>query len=243
MKVTGIMCTYGRFKHAERSLTMFLDQDYQNKELIIFNTAPAPLQLSEALLGGKVHVINNQLDYETGLPYTNVGAVRRDSITHGDGDLYYSHDDDDWYMPYNISRGVECFKKTGKIAWKPRYSYYSPDGGVSLSKVENNMEATIFFDYGFVRENGFKKETGSEHCNLLDKLRGMKELSEKDDVAPSYTYVWGQGLHVQSGSIGDPNNFENHKKRSTDFGDVPLKRVDNSWIYSVMSEQNKLNGY
>ena len=37
-KVSAVMCTYGRFECVERAVNCFLNQTYQNKELIIYNT-------------------------------------------------------------------------------------------------------------------------------------------------------------------------------------------------------------
>jgi hypothetical protein len=40
MKATALMCTYGRHNFVERSVRMFLEQDYENKHLVIFQNSP-----------------------------------------------------------------------------------------------------------------------------------------------------------------------------------------------------------
>lgn len=221
-KVSCVMCTYGRFQCVERSINFYIRQDYENKELIIFNTAPHPLYLSDKLLERRdITIINQQIDLDTRKPFTNIGDVRKSSLNHTTGDLYICWDDDDIFLPFHISQSIDGLRKSGTLGWKPKKSYFSRNGGHTFEYAENNMEASIIIDLSFVKENGFLKETGSEHLGWLDLLRKRNELTI-EEVTPfeSYCFNWGDSFapHKQSGNIGDPNNFENHKKASVDFG-------------------------
>jgi glycosyltransferase involved in cell wall biosynthesis len=227
-KVSCVMCTYGRFKTVERSLSFFFEQDYLNKELIIFNTAPVPLESDLP-----IKIINNQISYITGKPYTSIGQVRADALTHATGDLYVCWDDDDLYAPYHLSQSIERYNACGKKAWKPRASLYTSDAGLTFSKMENNMEASIIVDIACV-EFGLDK-TGDEHIRWLDKLRDEKQIEEMEYVKPSYCYFWGDGLHKQSGNIKSPNNFEEHKAAEQDFGDRKLRMIDVSEFHKIWS--------
>jgi glycosyltransferase involved in cell wall biosynthesis len=235
MKVTSIMCTYGRFRCVERSISLFLDQDYEDKELVIFNTADTDLVLSDELSKYDIKIVNNQYNLIDGKPYSSIGQIRRDSLTFANGDLYICWDDDDLYMPFHISQSVNGIKKTGKTAWKPKKSYFSKNGGLNFELAENFMEASIIVDLKYLKNKGFNDETGSEHLKWYNDLTSRDELFI-EDVNPfeSYCFNWGDWFapHKQSGDIKNPNNFENHKKNSIDFGQGrKLKRVSNAYIY------------
>ena len=82
------------------------------------------------------------------------------------------------------------------------------------------MEASILARLDFVKSHGFStKQSGGEHVQggWLDKVKGDEFIIES--VRPSYAYVWGDGLHKTSGSIDNPDNFENHMNASQDFGE------------------------
>jgi hypothetical protein len=240
-KISCIMCTYGRFNMVERSLSFFMNQDFLNKELIIFNTAEKHLELDKSLMNENIIIVNNSISYITGLPYTNVGDVRRDALTHANGAIYSCWDDDDFFMPYHLSQSYANLIGSNKKAWKPKYSLWSQDGGRTFKRDRNNFEASIlvYIDYLF-----FEEKTGDEHIGWLYKLQDEGQLDESVDVQPleSYCYVWGDILapHKQSAQITDPNNFNNHKIHSIDFGERALTHIDvSNYYYNVWSFEKK----
>ena len=220
MKVSSVLCTYGRFSCVQRSTGMWLSQDYLGeKELVIFNTAPEPLQLSDALATRpnikNIHAPANA----AGKPWTSLGEVRNGALEHASGDLYSCWDDDDLFLPFHLSQGVEKFLEHKVIAWKPQFSLFSNDGGKTFKLAGNAMEASILADLDFVKTHRFStKQSGGEHVQggWLDKVKGNEYVIE--NVRPSCAYVWGDGLHKTSGSIDNPNNFDNHQDASLDFG-------------------------
>ena len=232
--VSCIMCTYGRFSEVERSLTFFLNQDYQNKELIIFNTADKPFELSNELKNKGIQIVNQKICTETNQPYTNIGQIRRDSIKHMNGDIYVCWDDDDIFLPHHISQGVKKLIECGKLAWKSKYSFFTGNAGDSFDMVENNMEASVLMWKKVFEHATFKDGNGDEHAPWLAYVRKNNQFVERDLITPneSYVYYWGDGLHKQSGDIGNPNNFENHKSQSTDFGNRPLNTTNISQYYN-----------
>ena len=242
-KVVAIMCTYGRFKCVQRSLSMFIDQTYDNKELIIFNTAKIPLQLNSKLYSENISIINQSICSETNQDYINIGQVRRDSLKYMNGDIYICWDDDDYYMPFHIKQGIEFLYKTNKLAWKPKKSYFTYDGGKTYNLSINNMEASILVKKEVFNYVNFKDGTGDEHISWLKYLRDHNELSENDNITPfeSYAYVWGDGQHKQSGNINNPNNFNEHKKCSTDFGKTDLNYVNSTNLYYDLYRSNQFN--
>lgn len=225
------MTTYGRATCVERSIGMFLNQDFKGeKELIVFNTdVQYPLELEQKY--DNIIIINNDKDYYTKESYDNVGAIRRDALCHAEGDYYICWDDDDIFLPWNITQCVEGVIRTGKKAWKPKKSFFNSGGNISL--VQNTLEASVMADLNFVRDYGFYLETGKEHLLWYTELRNQKELNENDDLSiPGYCFNWNDpeiAPHKQSGNIGHPDNFRDHKKSSVDHATkklIPLINLD-----------------
>ena len=221
MKVSSVLCTYGRFDCVQRSTGQWLHQDYAGPtELVIFNTAPVPLELGETL--GALHNVKNihAPTNAKGEPWSSLGEVRNAALQHATGELYSCWDDDDLFLPFHLTQGVGKWLEHKAIAWKPRFSLFSNDGGQTFKLAGNAMEASILASLDFVKRHGFStKQSGGEHVQggWLDKLKGGDFIIE--NVRPSYAYVWGDGLHKTSGSIDNPDNFENHKNASQDFGE------------------------
>ena len=132
MKVSCIMCTYGRFETVQRSMTFWKHQDYQDKELIIFNTAPILMELDESLSGYDIKIINRECEFETGEPYSSLGKIREDALKFATGDIYICWDDDDMFLPWHISQGIRELEKCGLGAWMPAQSYFSQDDGANF---------------------------------------------------------------------------------------------------------------
>lgn len=234
-KVCAVMCTYGRFEIVRQSITMFIAQDYPNKELVIFNTAQTPLVLDDSLsYRGDIRVVN-QTTKSNGEDYASLGDVRNSSLEHADGDLYICWDDDDLFMPWHISQAVENYIQCDELAWKPDVSYMSTNGGNSFKGiVGNSMEASFVVDMTQIKKCGFStNKSGAEH---VDGGWLSQTSWRQQDVSPfeSYGYIWGdtRAPHKTSGTINDEGNFENHKLRSDDFGSEPLKAAP----FSVMEK-------
>lgn len=224
--VSCLMTTYGRFECVERSIASWLLQDYTNKELVILNTAEKPLILGEELKNKGIRVYNGTTIHGTNKPYTNVGQVRADIIKLAFGDYYICWDDDDLFLPWHISQGMDYILSNGKRAYMPKFSYYTGDGGNTFELAKNSMEASCIVHIDEIKKYGFHNSDGDEHLTWRTGLVQEGKLDENVSVTPfeSYLYIWGEEIapHKQSGSIGHPNVFEDHKKYSTDFGVRPL---------------------
>lgn len=233
-KVSFVCTTYRRYSCVERIIEQFLQQDYPNVELIIFNTDyEHPMRLSDNLFNDlgqkKFIVINNHLDYVTGKPYTNRGSICWDAIARATGDYFMLADDDDVYLPWHIRQAVDGIEANGKDAWKPKNSLFARPGHVELC--QNTLEASVIVKMNRIREIGFRTDiTGYEGLSWYTKLRDEGQLNEHEEkFVPSYCFNWSDPSeiagHKQSGDINNPNNFENHKKHSNDFSDKPLERI------------------
>ena len=237
MKKVSFVCTsYRRFYCVKRILSQFNAQTYPNKELIIFNTDvkfPYELELNNPF----IIVINNDLDYQTGLPYENRGQICRDAVTHATGDYFMLADDDDIYLPWHIEQAVDGIKANGKDAWKPEMSFFATQDKLEL--VMNTMEASVIVKMDRIRDIGFRSDiTGYEGLSWYTKLRDEGNLDEHNkDYLPSYCFNWGDPTevagHKQSGDIDNLANFENHKKASNDIATEPLKPISGEQLDQV----------
>ena len=247
MKVSLICTTYRRYRCIERIIEQFLQQDYFNKELVIFNTdSEIPMSLPESLLEfcekykAPIVLVNNSIDYETGLPYTNRGAICRDAVTHSTGELFMLMDDDDIYLPWHARQAVYGIMENGKAAWKPEQSMFATP--YKLELVRNTLEASVIVKMEKIKEIGFRTDlTGYEGLSWYTKLRDDRELDEHNKrYVPSYCFNWSDPSdmagHKQSGDIDNPSNFENHKERSTDVSTKPLDRCGVTSITEVYSK-------
>lgn len=223
-QVTAIMCTYGRFTCVERAMNCYLQQTYPNKQLLIYNTdVESKYQISDFFEENNIVVCNNNIDSITGLPYTNVGAIRRDALnTLGESLSGYviTYDDDDIFLPYFMQQAVDRMQQTGLPSFKPEKSFFY--SGNNLRLVKNTLEASVVASVEKVRHYGYLLETGKEGLGWYTKLRDNKELDENDSYfLPSYCFNWNDGAemnapHKQSGDIDNPENFNNHKAASKD---------------------------
>lgn len=253
-KVSFVCTTYRRFTCVERIVAQYYAQTYKNKELIIFNTdVQHPYTLGFEDLS--IVIINNEIDYQTGLLYKNRGQICRDAVTHTTGDYFMLADDDDIYLPWHIEQAVDGINENGKDAWKPEMSFFASQQGIYL--VMNTLEASVITKIERIREIGFRTDmTGYEGLSWYTKLRDEGQLDEHNkDYIPSYCFNWSDppqvAGHKQSGNIDNPTNFEEHKKASIDFCTRPLELIEKdklnrtykkyyNWIKENMHQINKV---
>jgi hypothetical protein len=104
---------------------------------------------------------------------------------------------------------------------------------------QNTLEASVIVKMNRIREIGFRSDiTGYEGLSWYTKLRDEKQLDEwNNNYIPSYCFNWSDpheiAGHKQSGAIGAPNNFENHKEASKDYAKRPLVKLSEEEIEVV----------
>lgn len=226
MKKVSFVCTsYRRFTCVQRIVAQYHAQSYSNKELIIFNT-DEEYPYSLGFEDPSIIVVNNGINYITKEPYENRGQICRDAVTHATGDYFMLADDDDIYLPWHMQQAVEGIELLGTDAWKPEKSFFANQAGVHI--VKNTLEASVIVNMERIREIGFRSDmTGYEGLSWYTKLRDEKQLNEHNrNYVPSYCFNWSDTAeiagHKQSGNIGHPDNFENHKEASKDYVKGPL---------------------
>jgi hypothetical protein len=136
-------------------------------------------------------------------------------------------DDDDQFLPWDIRQCVDgLIRHPGKEAWKPIVSCFDYNNE-PIKLARNSLEASVIVSLPTIRELGFTRSNGGEHGAWYQTLEWSGRMKSDDEYSiPGYCYSWsapeGAAVHRQSGDIGNPNNFENHKKFSTDHAVRPL---------------------
>jgi hypothetical protein len=209
-------------------VAQYHSQTHQNKELIIFNT-DTKYPYSLGFEDPSIHIINNEIDYETNQLYTNRGQICRDAVTHANGDYFMLADDDDIYLPWHLQQAYDGIQENGKDAWKPKQSFFAMPDRVELCM--NTLEASVIIKMNRIREIGFRTDiTGYEGLSWYTKLRDEGNLDEYNpNFIPSYCFNWSDppelAGHKQSGKIGHPDNFNEHKEHSKDYAYRPLEKL------------------
>lgn len=263
-KITAVMCTYGRFSFVERAMNMFVNQDYIGKiELIIYNTDDeSPYILNKELVNSigdnniELKFFNNNTDQITRMPYTNVGAIRRDALVHAAGEYVITWDDDDIFLPWFMRQSLNRIRETDKPFFKPMYSFWN-GGNDGVKLVRNTMEASVMGDINKVREYGYDLHTGKEGLSWYTKARDNGELNEEDDYCiPQYCFDWNSNptaayyVHRQSGNIDSPENFNDHKSASLDrvdrrkmvlYNKVKMNEIYKPYYDYLVANRTKFN--
>lgn len=240
-KYCAITATKNRHTCLERVVTCFIKQDYEgDSTLLIYNNSSVPLELSPSLVYPKnksIWLINNHIDYTTKKPYTNLGSIYMDALLHipQGVDVVSFMDDDDIFLPHYVSSGVkgwEKAKKEGKLAYKPKRSYYKDSRGITMA--ENVLEPSIFVDAVHLKKHGFNETNVDSHHKWLSPLVSEDKILVDGSGVPTFIYDWSGNIPVwkTSGDPNNPKNFENYANWSQDVGDG---------IISSISEKDYIN--
>lgn len=222
MKVTAIMATCGRHYCAERSLSLFLEQDYQNKHLLIYQNSNVYQALDITVEKQLVTLVNNHIDNTTQKPYCNLGAIYADAITYipADTEILVFWDDDDLFLNNHLTEGVKGLVKGGKIAYKPYVSFFRhPD--TTITTQENTFEPSIFVKAEHIYKYGFSQSTTDQHLQWVNPLIENDGIFVDKTGKPTLIYNWSDSFDTfkTSADYQNPNNFRNYRKYSTDHGD------------------------
>lgn len=218
MALVSCLCsTFGRYRVLREAITCFLEQDYKNKELIILNNHP--IRLAQPNLP-QVRLIN-----KSGFP--TLGDCRNFLLNMAKGEFVRTWDDDDLYMPWAISQGVEGMLIGNSCdAFKPQLSWFFkgnwPDVIMELGGNQYEASWTTWTDVA--KKHGYKSSGGDEHSPLF-------AMSIREEIVrPSYIYRWDTPLHRISGLLGSVSIEEQHRlhmEANQDHGDgIPITPVD-----------------
>lgn len=227
--VCCLTATYGRLSKLSEVVTCFLEQDYENKKLIILNNHPSPLSCD---------LPNVTIFNESGYP--TLGDCRNRLIELADGDFIRTWDDDDLYLPWTISQGVENIGNAA--AWKPKQSWFwFKEKPPELA--ENTFEAAMLVRIDVAKKYRYLATSGgNEHETLLRGIQkeGGCQIKDLGDLA-SYVYRWGWGMWHISGSLGGADikkRTEDWRDKNTDVQDGVIRLVDLSQFWKYFPRWN-----
>lgn len=228
LKITAIMATCGRHRCCERSLSLFLDQDYGNKFLLIYQNSNIKQNLDFNIDRSIVSLVNCHIDSNTNLPYTSLGAIYNDTLKHipEDTDVITFWDDDDLFLEDHLSEGLFGLLKGGKSAYKPAFSYFrSPDG---LEKAQNTFEPSIFVKASHIVKLGFSNSTTDQHLKWLNPLLDQNDIFIDEAGKSTLIYNWGDSFdtYKTSANCDNPRHFYEYRTNSLDHGDQVISRIN-----------------
>jgi hypothetical protein len=225
--VLAITASCGRMRCLRRSLTMFLEQDYDGPHThLIFNNSDHPLELRLPELPSNKQVI---LVNSINKGYKSLGEIYNDCLLHipDSIDIVYHQDDDDYFLPNHISEGVKGMERNQKIAYKPRESYYRHAGGVTL--LNNVLEPSIFLKASHLKEYGYHEgKSVAQHHKWLAPLEQNHQIASEEGAPATFIYNWSNNdipVFKTSGAGDTPTNFGNYRSFSQDFGDYIVAPV------------------
>lgn len=229
MKVTAIMATCGRHRCCERSLTLFLDQDYVDKKLLIYQNSEISQELDSAVNPDLVMLVNNSVDLQSGKPYTNLGSIYNDALKFvpSDTDVIIFWDDDDLFLDDHISQGINGLIRGGKTAYKPKYSFYRTSNK-KLEKWQNTFEPSIFVKAEHIFKYGFFNTTTTQHRKWLDPLELTGDIFIDKNGKSTLIYNWADSFYSYktSANHSNPDHFNEYREKSLDHGDRVISPID-----------------
>lgn len=244
MKVCAITATCGRHTCVERCLSFFLNQDYVDRHLLIYQNSEVHQTLDKKIDKSVVTLVNQHIDSITGKRYETLGAIYNDALKYvpEDTDVIIFMDDDDIFLPNHISNGVEGLKRAmlrsdrPYKAYKPSKAYFRHSAGIT--EVEGNtMEPSIFVLASHIREYGFSLKTTEQHLQWVHPLVGDGTIFVDPEATSTLIYNWGDNsipTFKTSGDFHNPHNFENYRNFSQDHGDLILSPQDVSYYYTLV---------
>jgi len=222
LNVCLITATKNRHKQLERVVRFVMNQTYKGKIYhLIYNNSDIPLELDKQLDTNKFILVNNHLSYTTGQPYTTLGEIYNDAITHvpEDTQIVSMMDDDDIYLPNHVEEGIKGILRHNKLAYKPKKSWFRYGKTVSLQ--DNTLEPSIFVDFQHLKKYGFSLETTAQHLQWIQPLIDIDEIVADPEGKPTYICDWSQDIptYKTSGNPNNPHNFKSYSDWSKDIGD------------------------
>ena len=208
-KISCICPTRDRFETLRESISFFLLQDYPNKELIIFNNHPDPINPHPKLIKHGIKVVNAG-DY-SGISMETVYAHTLKHISD-DSEYIAVWDDDDMYFPWHLSSNLDKLLKSGKQAIRSTYGYWQ-DVNHSMKDdftiVSNTLEASmiakrscIFFNE---HNNRHAPEYTHPHTSWVSKTTREDGYEHNSEITANFRWGYGKTYHHLQ-SVGPHHN-------------------------------------
>ena len=230
-KVICLCPTRGRFTLLRKSVSMFLLQDYGDKELWILNNHKEPISSGDKL-PSSIKIIN------TG-PVEDMAVLHNKILRQVDSEFVCIWEDDDIYLPWHLSNIIKYFEEDVD-ATKPLVSIAltSEEGKVVAVINDNHYEAAHIVRTSHLRKFGFGRFSSedAEWCWHWKWIRNISNMVRPSIEDSSYVYVWGRGAidklacyHTSGG------NIEIFRENSDDSGGGnPLEPLEGTSLFDAV---------
>jgi len=237
----ALLYTYNRPELLGRSIRCWLNQEYEDKKLCIFNNAAYDIKLvgdlSTEISNKGITVVNRHTDLN-GLPYTNLGSI----FNHGllmfkkeieDSTFVSLWQDDDIYFSQHLNI-CNKFNLDAYKVLKPKQFYFFDKGNNFVKVDENNVEGSWIINTKFLLEHGFEEPSGHPESKLYKHMTLNVDYISDSKLPISYVYEWNNGVYHSSGNMNNPNNFNIYRQsNNTEQQDIKVwssKKLDD-YIY------------
>lgn len=187
--VSCLCCTYGRPVLLGEAVKCFLDQDYDNKELIILNDQ---MGVKLSIDGSPKNVI--VYNHET--RFSSLGAKRNYIWRLGKGDYFCIWDDDDLFTPFRIRESLEIIQQ------HPNYDIVkATDAVMSVNNSGYKWTNNLFHSQSIITKRYIENTPYREISTGEDVEFEKNARIYNAKIFPRFWYVyrWGLGVHHVSG--------------------------------------------
>lgn len=223
LRHVALLYTYNRPELLGRSIRCWLEQEYTNKQLCIFNNGNTDISIGGDLSGDYsnlgIKVVNNNKDVWSGLPFNNLGTIYMNGLHWfanelQNGDLTTMWQDDDMYLPHFIKDGVTGWDSDYPDVFKTKEFIFYDKGSKINRRDENNVEGSWIIDIDFLVGTGFAEPSMHPETTLHSRLKSDINYIKDSFLKPSYIYEWNNGVYHSSGGINNPNNFKIYREQN-----------------------------
>lgn len=196
--VSCLTATYGRPEILGEAVKCFIDQDYNNKELIILNDQVGVELFIE-------NCPNNIRIYNHPIRFSCLGEKRNYMKSLGNGDLFCIWDDDDLYPPFRISESVCLMEKYPFFDIIKAKEALTSTHNKDYKIVSNLFHSQAMITKKYMENNQYPNITVGEDREFE---RGARV--NIINIFPSFWYIyrWGLNVHHVSGIADDKKSWE-----------------------------------
>jgi len=193
-----LCCTYGRPTELGEAVKCFLDQDYENKHLIISNDQEGVILKMEDL-PQNITIVNHPKRF------SSLGEKRNAIKCQMEADYYFVWDDDDLYTPWRISKSIDIFESRDHLDILKASHAFMSTHNTSYKIVQNLFHSQACISKEFMDKNDYPEKSVGEDMDFERKARIQ---SMNDMPLLWYVYRWGMDVHHLSGIANEKESWE-----------------------------------
>ena len=169
LKISCICPTYDRHSFLKESIKMFLNQTYQNKELVIIDDSLKSFNIDHHDSINYIHIPSkNKL---------SIGMKRNLAIKHATGDVIAFWDDDDYYHPNRLQYQYDFFEKDCILLFKDTLYYQLPERNLYKASEKKQKELWQFHGHiltSMMFDKNIWKYFKFKNVNIMEDLYFVK---------------------------------------------------------------------